>query len=476
MPVNTTRREYDLKRQAWCKMRDVIAGCDKIQAAGEKYLPKLGDQSKEDYDAYLKRGVFFNATGRVVDALSGMVFRKEPELKAPDGMKDIIADITLNGVPLNQFAELLMEEGLSVTRAGVLVDFPNVEKVEGEVITLDVAQRKGLRVYARMYKAEDIINWRTAQLGGKTVLSLVVLREVQETIDPADTFSMKCEEVYRVLELIDGVYTQSIWKEINKSFQLAAQFTPRMNGKAFDSIPFEFFGAQGNTPDVDEPVLYDLAVLNLAHYRNTADMEHGLHFTGLPTAVISGVADTDTMFYIGSGKAWVFADPNAKASFLEFKGEGLSAMEKAIERKEGQMAALGARMLSPEKKAAETTETISNKRQGETSMLASLANATSRGLTRVLQIMAQWANVSGEVSYKLNTEYNVSKLDAPTITALLQGVMTGNLSKETFFETLVKGEAISTNRTFEEEQALIDEQPPALPANDNNPKDGKQAA
>ncbi|MDN3273382.1 DUF4055 domain-containing protein [Frankia sp. RB7] len=474
MPVSTTRQDYDKKAKAWCKMRDVIAGCDAIQNAGEKYLPKLSGQDKTEYDAYLKRGVFFNATGRVVDALSGMVFRKEPDVKVPAGLKPIVEDITLNGVPLNQFSEQIVEELLSTTRSGVLVDFPTVTPEEGKVLTVDVAEKNGLRVYARLYKAETIINWRTTQVGGKTILSLVVLKEENEIVDVADKFSVKCVCVYRVLELVNGVYTQTVYENYDdKKPTEGEQIIPKMNGKPLAYIPFVFFGAQGNTPDIDEPVLYDLAVLNLAHYRNTADMEHGLHYTGLPTAVISGVSDKDATFFIGSGKAWVFGDPQAKAEFLEFKGEGLGSLNTAIERKEAQMAALGANMLAPEKKAAETTDTITNKRQGETSMLASIANATSRGITRVLQIMAEWSKVSGEIGFKLNTEYNVNQLSAQEITALIQAVMTGNISKETLFDTLVKGDAIATTRTFEEEQTLIDNQPipaPAAPANDNGKK------
>jgi hypothetical protein len=41
-----------------------FAGEDAVKAAGVKYLPRLDDQSDDDYDAYRMRGSFFNATAR----------------------------------------------------------------------------------------------------------------------------------------------------------------------------------------------------------------------------------------------------------------------------------------------------------------------------------------------------------------------------------------------------------------------------
>ncbi len=150
-------------------------------------------------------------------------------------------------------------------------------------------------------------------MGGKTVLSLVVLKECEEVADPADPFATESVEQYRVLRLLEGAYIQELWRAVaGKTLTLVARFSPRRKGAPLTYIPFTFFGAQGNESTVDDPVLYNLALVNLAHYRNTADFEHGVHFTGLPTAVISGVAATDTIYRIGSATAWIFGDPNAK--------------------------------------------------------------------------------------------------------------------------------------------------------------------
>jgi hypothetical protein len=80
---------------------------------------------------------------------------------------------------------------------------------------------------------------------------------------------------------------------------------------------------------IDEPPLIDLVDANLALYGINADYRHGLHFTGLPTPVVSGYQPQKDgeKFYIGSTSAWVFPDPQAKAVFLEFTGQGLDALK-----------------------------------------------------------------------------------------------------------------------------------------------------
>jgi hypothetical protein len=56
MPVNSTHPDYDMMRLGWLRARDVYAGEDAVRLAGTRYLPKLAEQSQEDYDAYRTRG------------------------------------------------------------------------------------------------------------------------------------------------------------------------------------------------------------------------------------------------------------------------------------------------------------------------------------------------------------------------------------------------------------------------------------
>jgi hypothetical protein len=57
----------------------------------------------------------------------------------------------------------------------------------------------------------------------------------------------------------------------------------RGDGEAWNYIPFTFVGSVNNDETPDLPPLYDLAVLNVAHYRNSADYEESCYMVGQPT-------------------------------------------------------------------------------------------------------------------------------------------------------------------------------------------------
>ena len=82
----------------------------------------------------------------------------------------------------------------------------------------------------------------------------------------------------------------------------------------------------------------------LDHYWLNADFKHGVHFTALPTAWVSGFDKTANL-RIGSSTAWVTEQTGATAGFLEFMGHGLNTFEKAMDCDERLMAVLGSRLL-----------------------------------------------------------------------------------------------------------------------------------
>jgi hypothetical protein len=85
MPANSTHPEYDAAATEWSRARDVLAGEDAVKAGGENYLPRLDSQTDEEFAAYVKRASFFNATARTSEAYQGLIFRRPPFVKLPEG-------------------------------------------------------------------------------------------------------------------------------------------------------------------------------------------------------------------------------------------------------------------------------------------------------------------------------------------------------------------------------------------------------
>ncbi len=440
MPVNSTHRQYEAYRHKWTRCRDVIEGADAVKAKGEVYLPSLSGQSSDEYSAYKKRATFYNASSRTLDALVGAIFRKSYQFVYPEVDRD--KHVTVQNNSLTDFSKYTLNELLTTGRVGILVDMPPLNNITN-------------RCYLVVYKAEDIINWKVELVGDKLMLTMVVIRE--EYTEEIDEFEDQIKEQYRVLVLRDGVYVQEIYRldSTTKDYTLVEQIVPTMRGSRIHEIPFIFSNWQKVGAEVIKPPLIDLVDINLSHYNSSADLEHGRHFTALPTAWVAGFP-ADITLKIGSSVAWISEDPGAKAGFLEFTGQGLSSLEKALEQKEYQMAIIGTRLLDVPKKGVEAAETYKVRNMGEHNVLSSISLTLSDLFTRVFEFVAMWEGKSGDVVVSFNTDFTAVSMTPNEVTALVKAYQSGTISWETLFYNFQKGEIIEDGITAEEEKARIE--------------------
>ena len=421
MPVNSTHPDYDASVTAWSRARDVMAGEDALKAAGERYLPRLDSQTDEEYAAYKERAAFFNATARTAEGYVGLIFRRPPFIKTPEdgglgsAFSEFVNDADMLGTPLVGYAKNVIGEVIAVGRCGTLIDW------ESEVEN---------RAYVSRYAAENILNWRVERINGRNITTLVALREMRSKQEGEDSFVDEVDEQIRVLRLVEddarphpsplsggegesnGTPRRSgsrrdyscvveIWQREEKKsrrdkqdWKLVETRLPLRLGKPLPLIPFVFHGPLHAQPGIEKLPLSDIITVNLDHYRLDADYKHGVHFTALPTAWVSGFDKTSSL-RIGSSTAWVTETPGATAGFLEFTGQGLTTFERAMDRDERLLAVLGSRLLEGQKKVGETAQAIELRQSGENSILGNIAANLSASLTQVLR-WAYWWNSTEE--------------------------------------------------------------------------------
>jgi hypothetical protein len=478
MSVANPHRDYQRYAYIWRRIRDTVEGRDALLRQArifsrtrvrgslysesgmfEEYIQRLSNQNDVDYLNYCERASFFNASGRTVDALAGLIFAKPPYIQLPSPLDQYEGDITLSAMNLREFVQQVVFEELTTTRVGILVDYP--QGVPPGLSRGD-AERLNIRPFLRHYSAENILNWRVGAVNGAEVLTLVVLAE--EVDVQSDEFTTEQTTRYRVLDLVDGIYRV---RTMTDSDEVLTESFPTMNGAPMTFIPFAIVG--GNK--VRKPLLVDLVDTNIGHYRNSADYERGLHFTGLPTPYIAGVQLPEGVsLQIGSTSAWVFPDPSAKADFLEFSGTGLSELREAMRDKERRMAVLGARMLADEKRQAEALGTMEMRTAGERSILAAVAYDVSDAMRRALDWMAQWVGAAQDVQFDLNVDYGARRMEPQMLTALMGAVQSDLMPMSVFFDNLKRGEIVQPDMEFESYQAELETQtPPALNTPDAEP-------
>lgn len=432
MPVNSQHPEYKARAEDWIKCRDAFEGQSAIKAAGVKYLPKLSEQTTDDYNAYKTRALFYSITSKTISALVGMASSKRPIVTHPTELDKFFLDDS--GVQFYEMLSQSLSENLLMGRFGILVDRP---------------ESGGLPELVG-YTAESIINWRTDEHGNPT---MVVLAENVAKQESNDEFEIETEPQYRVLRLQNGVYTQSIYSEKG---DFVKTVTPLNIGKTMDFIPFFVVNPFGVGFDMHKPPVLDIVEINISHYRTSADLEHGRHFTGLPVPVVSGV-DSSTKLRVGSMVAWVLPDHQAKAYYLEFTGQGLISLEKALSEKQSQLASLSARLLDNSKKGSEAADTVRLRYMSETASLAAVARAVEALLNKAYKTVAIMEGLEeASVSIKLDKEFLDARLSSAELRELVGAYISGGISKETLVYNLRRGDLLSPDRKdMEEVNALI---------------------
>jgi hypothetical protein len=443
--VAFVRPELEALLPQYRLIRDCLEGETRVKACGELYLPMPNAEDKspknlERYRAYKTRAQFFNATRRTLEGLIGQVFMREPEIELPKLLESVKADATGSGVSLVQDCRAALEYTLAYSRAGVLVDVPEAPKGGA---TAEQVQKGEFRPTINSYEPNAIINWRVVERGARLLLSLVVLHESYVVED--DGFETKLASQFRVLKLVNDQYVQEIWRDktharynknwnrrIEGNFTLHRSIVPQgPDGNPLTEIPFRFTGTKNNDPNPESPNFYDLASLNIGHYRNSADYEESAFVVGQPTLAIIGLTadwlknQLEGKVNFGS-RGGIPLPQGADAKLLEASPNTLPG--EAMERKERQMVALGAKLV--EQKTVQRTAFETNvDKTSEGSTLSNAAANVEETYNWALRLCAYFLGQPDTgIKFVLNKDFNIATLSTEEQKAAVTNWQAGALT------------------------------------------------
>lgn len=455
MPIDSRHPSYNAKIHRWRKQRDAFEGGDAVKARGETYLHKPGGFQSVHYDRYLHRAKWFPATARTIDGLSGAIFQKDAQIVSSRAFERDAANITLSGITLDGLMQKCVREILLMGRYGIFLDF----------------SEEMFRPYWSGYLPESIINWDKEVVRGETILTRVVIHEEVED-KGKDNYEIKYVDQYRDIFInADGQCEVSIERDSEAGTSGGSRvqvenYLLERRGQPIDFIPFQFFGNEDLTPEIAKGPTEGLVDINYSYFHHSADYEHGLFLTGIPTPIVSGHEDPDAVMLIGALTAWILPNPDAKAYFMEYQGMGLESHERAMENDKLEMATLGARLLEQMPDTQETLGAVKLRHAGDTGSLKTLANLTSDGLTNLIR-WHHWR--AGETEnpndpayeIRLNTDLAATPLPPQDILALMQVWQQGGISHETFLYNLQQGERLPPEVTIEDELRRVETASPA---------------
>ncbi len=466
----------------WQLIRDCVAGSAQVKKRGDQYLPRPNptDTSPENlarYEQYRHRAVFYGVTGRTLNGLVGQVMAEDPHLVLPAIIDTMEDDIDGGGVSFAQQAGHALSLVTAHGRAGLLVDYP---KQAGEATTKAELDKGQVRPTIVLVEPWDVINWRVLPVGGKNVLALVVISEQYVTDD--DGFEEQWDDQWRVLRLDEqGEVVIEEWvrdpnnaREFilkpNKETGSVAQYFPTDSaGKPLRAVPFKFIGSNNNDPTPDLPPLYDLATLNIAHFCNSADHEESCYIVGQPTPVFTGLTEgwvkemLKGVVQLGARGA-VLLPEGGDAKLLQ--ADPNTMPKEAMEAKEKQMVALGAKLVQ-EQQVQRTATEVTSDRAAETSVLGNIANNVSEAYECAFALALTFVDVSqapkdGQdseaVEVELNTNFVANRLNAQELAQLVATWVAGAITDEEMRLNMIRAGIASddfeTWKTARDEQLL----------------------
>src|SRR5687768_15959296 len=93
---------------------------------------------------------------------------------------------------------------------------------------------------------------------------------------------------------LDNVsYQLLVWRKLANGWERVETIKPLKNNQPLTEIPFFPIAPQKPKLDIVAPPIESLADVNRSHYKNSADLENGVHISGMPTAYVTGVDDKD---------------------------------------------------------------------------------------------------------------------------------------------------------------------------------------
>ena len=380
--------------------------------------------------SYWSRGRFFNATGRTHESLGGMVWSKEPEVELAPKLDYLEKNADGAGSGLREVAQAVVDEVDSIGRYGILVDMPSNEQ------RLTQAQMQMPENAPRFiqYKAEQVIYFRVA--GNSQSVDEIRLTEVKSV--KKNDWDWEDEIHIRRLIMIDGIYHNQLF---NDKKEKLSDVEPLANGKKLTEIPFQFFGADNNSPEYSKVPLYDLANANLGHFVLDCDNRDNLHFHGQGMTVVS--TDMDGVEFAERNPNGL--DVGAKGMNLLNQGDTVEilqldatgAIPSEMLRDEQRMVMLGAQLVTN----ASSTQTLGAKEievTTSTSTLKRIAFNVTEGIEQCLEWAALFLGETTESTYKINTDFVTDDMSPEMITKQMEMVQGGVLPKSTLYETARK--------------------------------------
>lgn len=456
-------------REDWAVVDALMGGTKAMRAAGDLFLPKFPNETKQDYKDRLGRSTLLPAYSETIQNNTGRVFAEPISLgtDVPEQISGYTENIDLQGNNLQVWSQSFFSNGLDKGLCHVLVDHPQTVDKDGNLLypTKEEEIKAGVRPYAVIIRPGQVLGWKSEMVNGAEKLTQFRYTEVVEEDDPENTFVTKCIPQIRVLE-------PGSWRTFRKVRGDDNKETWQQNAAGTTSlsvIPLVTFYTKRTGFMTATPPLMEVAHLNIKHWQSQSDQDNILHVARVPMLAIIGVdapgqdGQPGNEVTVGTSAA-TYLPQQGDMKFVEHTGKAIEAGQTALDKLEDQIRMAGGKLLQRGAQPTKTATQAEDEAAQELSPLATMAGSFEDAIDQVLQLFALWMGIAEGGHCEVNGNFDVDFAPETTLPLLKNMTDARYLSEETLFNEVKRRGVISSDLDWEEEKQRISDQGPALGA------------
>jgi hypothetical protein len=465
-PIDPSRpsSEYDMMREEWETIHDIMQGLRYVRRRTGRYLPKYERESNDEYRRRNQCAPWRPEFLDIVTGLASRPFNKEVILKgsipdiiigvlnsANERCDGLVDNIDGRGNSLTVFARSVFTEAIANGYHAILVDFPMIDPAPN--VALERAA--GAMPYWVSIPARNIIALYTDFENGKEVIQHARIRE---RIIRRDRYQETVVEQVRVLE--PGHW--EIW-ERDEAGQLKMVNEGVLNRNGDTSVPLVlFFTGRREGTILVRPPLADLALMQIELYQALSRQEEILTFAGSPMLAANGMSPPKDGQVIEVGPKTVLFAPHSNVeggrphwAFVQPDAANIREVRDSVQSIQDNMRRLGMQPLIDKGAGATATGQLLGSTRANVALKA-WALMFNDSLEQAFKFTAEWLGLSPTIETEVSTDFSVQPYAQYPLQSLAAARGTGDLSRETYWEGLRRFEVLPQDFDAEAEQKLLD--------------------
>jgi len=330
--------DFRTASEKWDLVDSLMGGTDAMRAASIDYLPKYSLEDNELYNMRLKTSTLFNAYKKAVETNVGKITSRKIQLEGGSTqVSDFSNNVDSTGRNLNEFAKDVLRNSINHGISYILVDFPrdtqnftleNIADIKPHFVDIKATQVMSIRSQ-RTRGSEELVYFKFSLSSTPEFESWDTATD--ETVDQIREFAKVDNQVlFRVKEK-----QAENWVTVEEGTMAGIDFIP--------IVP-----VYGNRTSfmLGEPLLNDLAELNIRHWQSSSDQQWVLHFARSPILFLQGIEDRDengnkVQINVGPNSVVATDRTDADMKYVEHGGAAIESGRQDLQDIEDQMAVMG---------------------------------------------------------------------------------------------------------------------------------------